>query len=332
MKERYSSFHQFPTVQVSILLAAVLVFLDSINVATALASQQRHHVFAGTGGLEVQLIAAKLAIKSGDTCSIIGPSDDNYVKKCMALMYGQKVAADNNNDDSANGKGDNNINAVEMPEFVSDGDDIGESLAKADNVILVCEDKAFDDNFIDILLSNAPKARHLALLSRQGGKLKLMENSVRNKCKQLSTAPDAEAEARDVAFSVVRAGILVGGGPGGDVEGVQGGEEWGLSKHFYDTKFELSEAMNIMAMDKFTMGVKVTPGDPFKGPNFFSKVVSGNSFEARDGDTSRTAAAQALLAAARRRGDNAGVDVSISTEKGTVPPTAKEWDALLVTN
>ena len=31
------------------------------------------------------------------------------------------------------------------------------------------------------------------------------------------------------------------------------------------------------------MGVKVTAGDPFKGPNFFFKVVSGNSFEARDG-------------------------------------------------
>lgn len=318
MKERYPSFHQFPTIQVSILLAAVLVFLDSINVATAFASQHRHHVFAGTGGLEVQLIAAKLAIKSGDTCSIIGPSDSNYVKKCIALMYGQKVAADNN--------------AITMPEFVSDGDDIGDSLAKADNVIIVCEDKAFDNNFIDILLSNAPKAGHLALLSRHGGKLESMENSVRNKCKQLSTKPNVEADARDVAFSVVRAGILVGGGPGGDVEGVQGGEEWGLSKHFYDTKLELSEAMNIMAMDKFTMGVKVTPGDPFKGPNFFSKVVSGNSFEARDGDTSRTAAAQALLAAVRRRGDNAGIDVSISTQKGTKPPTVKEWNDLLEMN
>merc|ERR1740124_1985360 len=43
------------------------------------------HVIAGTGALEVQLIAAKLAIRAGDTISLVGPSDPSHIRSCRAL-------------------------------------------------------------------------------------------------------------------------------------------------------------------------------------------------------------------------------------------------------
>jgi len=273
-----------------------------------------HHVFTGTGALEVQLIAAKLALKVGDTCTVIGQSDLGQRKKCIALMYGAAFAEIYSNDGNVE-------QTMPIPEFASDGESIGVALSKADGIIVVCEDQGVDDQFVDTLLSNSPKIEKFALLSRQGGKFKTMENSIRKKCEALATT-----SGQNVACSILRAGNLVGGGPGGDVE-KQGGEEFGLAKYFYDTKFELSDAMITMSMDKFTLGAKVVAGDPFKAPNFFSKMMSSNSFEPRDGDTGRIAAAHALLAAVRKTGD--GVDVSISTEKREKPLSFEEWDELL---
>ncbi len=276
--------------------------------------QAFHHVFTGTGALEVQLIAAKLALKSGDTCSIICPPNPDRIKKCIALMYGQEAGKKYSDyDESRNSE----ISIYGLPEFACDGDSIGAALDKADGIIIACEDQGVDDNYVDALLSSAKNIKHLALLSRHGGKLKAMETSILKKCEE----PD-----EPIPFSILRAGNLVGGGPGGELA-KQRGEEWGLSKYFYDTKYDLVDATITMSMDKFTLGAKVTPGDPFKGPNFFSKVMAGNSFEPRNGDTGRIAAAQALITAVRR--DGSGVDVSISTKKGEEPPSLEEWNTLL---
>merc|ERR1712194_759023 len=130
--------------------------------------------------------------------------------------------------------GDEADQQIPLPEFASDGDSTGLALSKADGIILVCEDQGVDDIFIDTLLNNSPRLKKIALLSTHGGKFKAMENSIRTKCEALGSNPD-----QAVAFSVLRAGILVGGGPGGDVE-KQGGEEWGLAKYFYDNKFDLT--------------------------------------------------------------------------------------------
>lgn len=308
---RHSPLHPTTTSLGPKTLFLLLIITISWNQATAF-----HHVFAGTGGLEVQLIAAKRAIKAGDTCSIVGPSDTSSVKKCIALMYGQDTAR--SYPDAADA--DDGTRQV-MPEFVSDGNAIGRSLAKADYISIVCEDKGVDDKFVDTLLSNAPKIQHVALLSKHGGVFKSLEESIRKKCAELSKSPEGSND-HDVFYSIIRAGTLVGGGPG-----IVEGEEWGLSKFFYDTKYDLNDAMITQSMDKFTMGARVTSGDPFKAPNFFAKMMSKNSFEPRDSDTGRTAAAQALLAALRRV--DGGVDVSISTEKAKSPPSNEEWDSLL---
>ena len=74
------------------------------------------------------------------------------------------------------------------------------------------------------------------------------------------------------------------------------------------------------------MGAKIVKGDPFKGPTFISKMFSANSFEPRDEDTGRTAAASALLASVR---SETGVDLSISTAKKDRPLSRDEWDFML---
>ena len=258
-----------------------------------------HHVIAGTGAMEVQLIAAKLAVRSGDTASIICAADDNFVRRSMISMYGVKKMDDKSEEEGC-------------PQFVSDGDSIGKALAAADGIHIVCEDTGMDAKKVGTILSNAPNVRHVTVLSRMGGKLREFEDMMR----QESRISDGS-----VALSVVRAGALKGGGPG-DIEG----EEWGLSKNYYDSNFDLGDAMITMSSDRFTLGAKITKGDPFKAPNFFSMMKSKDSFEPSDTDTGRTAAAQALLSAVRRK---IGVDVSLSTAKAKVPPTPEEWDALL---
>lgn len=296
---------------------SLVVFLTSLSNLIA-GTAAFHHVLTGTGALEVQLIAAKLALKAGDTCSIIIAPGDNerQMKTCIKLMYGNDAYNRNEN----NQEKENFLPII--PEFVSDGESIGVALAKAESIIICCEEQGLDDTYFNTIISNSPKLKKFALLSKHGGKFRSMEDSIRKKCEEVSTNI---SKNQTVAFSVLRAGQLVGGGPGGDVK-KQGGEEWGLSKHFYDTKYELSEAMITMSMDKFTLGVKVSSGDPFKAPTFFSKIISGNSFEPRDGDTGRIAAAHALLAAVRK---DDGVDVSISTAKGDKPLSFEEWDTLL---
>jgi hypothetical protein len=284
-------------------MAAILVLLSLLTAGKA--TSAFHHVIVGRGALEVQLIAAKLADRSGDTCAIITSSDENYIRNCRNLMYGRKNDPNNDDDD------DDDYNAgAKGPIFVSDSQSIGNELDKADGLIIVCEDEAFDG--VDMMMDNSPNIRHVAVLSKMGGGLRKMEESFQSKCLM-----------NNVALSIVRAGILKGGGPGNvDVEG----PDLGLSKFYYDSNYELGSAMVTMASDKFTLGARVTPGDPFKPPNMFAKIKSKNSFDPADTDTGRIAAAQSLLVAIQMED---GIDISLSTEKAEMPPTVEEWVDIL---
>jgi len=267
-----------------------------------------HHVVAGKGALEVQLIAAKLGVRSGDTCAIIASPDEKYIRHCRNLMYGNGNGKNPNDDTSSPADADDYRSGAKGPIFVSDSQSIGNELDKADGLIIVCEDTAFDG--VDMIMDNSPNLRHVAVLSKMGGGLRKMEEALRSKCL-----------TSNIELSIIRAGNLKGGGPG-NVEG----SEWGLSKFYYDSNYELGSAMVTMASDKYTLGARATPGDSFGTPNFFSKIKSRNSFEPADTDTGRIAAAQALLAAVKMED---GIDISLSTEKAEMPPTAEEWIIIL---
>ena len=250
-------------------------------------------VVSGNSAIEVQLIAGKLAAREGDRCSIIGPADRGFVGNCQRLLYGR-------GSDPAEFGG---------PAFVSTGEEIGEALETAQGLIIVCEDAPFADTSINTMIENAPELQHIAVMTQMGGGLKQMEEKLRATC-----------SSAGLALSIVRAGILKGGGCGRE------GNEFGLNKHYYDTLYELQGAMNTMSFDKFTLGAAVTQGDPFKFPNFFQKLKSAQSFQPADTDTGRIAAATALLRAVKR---STGVDISVSSAKGEEPPTAEEWESLL---
>lgn len=251
-------------------------------------------VLVGPGALEVKLISAKMAESVGDRCSIVSPPGEKFVQQCQRLMYG-------------NGK---DVKYPEGPKFVSTAADIGDALKAAQGIIITCEREGMGDSMVDTLLSNAPDVQHVCLLSCMGGRLRTAEESLQKKC-----------ASADVTLSIIRAGGLQGGGPG-EVEGSQ----FGLSKYFDNTIIDLLEARTSMAFDKFTLGAKVSPGNPFPGPSRGLFGGASSSFAPSDTTTGRTAAAQALLTAIKM---DTAIDISLSSEKGEMPPTAEEWNTLL---
>jgi hypothetical protein len=257
-------------------------------------------------GLEVQLIAGKLAARAGHVCHIMTATDEKSLRRNRALMYGQEATSTASPDIDGRYAG---------PWFVSDPEDIGDALSNANGLILFSlEDKTMSESKVDIFLRNTPKFSHVSMQSQIGGVHGKLEEHLKAACRE-----------RNVECSSIRSGILKGGGPG------DGGDAdhnvcRGLDKFYYSTLFELMLAQNTMAFDRFTLGVKVVAGDVYKAPNLFDKMSANQSFDPSDIDTGRTAAAAALLAVLERR---KGVDISLSTAKGNVPPTTAEWDELL---
>lgn len=260
------------------------------------------------GGLEVQLITGKLATRAGNVCHIMTATDEKSLRWNRALMYGQEATTTHT---AIDGSRNDSI----RPLFVSDPDDIGDALSNANGLILFSvEDKALPESKVDIFLRNTPQLSHVALLSQIGGVHRKLEEHLKASCRE-----------RSVECSIIRTGILKGGGPG-DGGGEDHDHIWGLDKFYYSTLFELMLAQNTMAFDRFTLGVKVVAGDVYKAPNFFAKMSANQSFDPNDTDSGRTAAAAALLPVLERP---KGVDISLSTAKGNAPPTMAEWEELL---
>jgi len=256
-------------------------------------SQAFHLVIVGSGALEVQLMTAKLAHKQGDTATLVVGTDIN-TKTCQKMMYGSE-------------------DLVEGVSMVSSGSDIGEALDKVDGLVLICDvDRNMDWDVAETLLdnANADTLRHVALLSQMGGKSKQLEEKLRKRCQ----------EDDQLCLSIIRAGILKGGGAGQDPE-----TPFGLHKYWYDTLFELKTALLTMSFDKYTLGATVTEGDT-PCANFFQKMSSGQSFDPAAYDTGRLAAAQALLTAVHQ---DKNLDVSIGTASAKEPPTMEEWKTML---
>lgn len=269
--------------------------LDSVVVSAF------NSVVVGPGALEVKLIAAKIAAKSDDQCFLISPPDESFKKKCRSLMYGSPA------------KGGEEEDNRPMPLFVASASEIGDALKVAEGIIITCDKEPMGDAMIDTLLSNAgTDLKHVCMLSVMGTRLAKAEETLRKKC------TDA-----DITVSIIRAGTLQGGGPGGGEDGSGGEVEYGLNKFFDNTIFDLLEARTSMAFDKFTLGVKLSKDNPYKPATALFGTVG---FGPNDGTTGRTAAAMALYAAVQR---DIGVDVSLSSDKGEAPPTPDEWENLL---
>jgi len=125
--------------------------------------------------------------------------------------------------------------------------------------------------------------------------------------------------SRGVGLSIVRVGTLKGGGPGQMDEGA---EEIGLAKPFYDGIIDLSAYMTTQSFDKFTLGAKVSAGDPFDLPNPLVRAGRQSTFDPFDEESSRVVAAAAVVHALSHP---TPVELSVSAASGEAPPTEAEW-------
>ena len=212
---------------------------------------------------------------------------------------------------------------------------LGEALATAEAMIVCCDVKTgpITTKFADAIFNSAPNLKHCALLSSMGGGKGggLFAKSLA----PAEAALGAAAARSGCPVSIVRAGVLKGGGPGNLLAKPEDREaygladdvpDFGLSQHFYDNLFELQEAMATMAHDKFGLGAAVVQGDPYTLPNPIQLAMTANDFDPRDIDTSRVSAAAALLAAVQR--EDAG-EFTVSVAAAKASPTNDEWLALL---
>mmetsp|Transcript_1341 Transcript_1341/g.3416 ORF Transcript_1341/g.3416 Transcript_1341/m.3416 type:complete len:309 (-) Transcript_1341:755-1681(-) len=270
-------------------------------------------VVYGPSAKELILLTSKLAAKEGhESFCICAPGQEGLSSR---LMYG----ASNGGDDDDDGE-----ETTPRATPISSGDDIQDALTRANSLILVCHETPVEEKAINTLLNSAGSdLSKVVLLSKMGastagggffggGDSKLAESEQRLR---------AVCQSKDLDLSIVRAGQLKGGGPGQPAE-----NDFGLSKQYYNTLFELSEASCTMAHDRFTLGVDCTKGDTVDVPNALKLFGTKTSFDPAPYDTNRINAAMGAVMAAIH---DKPVEFSVGTAKATVPPSREEWETMI---
>ena len=97
-----------------------------------------------------------------------------------------------------------------------------------------------------------------------------------------------------------------------------------MARADYDSLLDLETALVTQSYDKFTLGAKLSAGDPIETPNPVLRLARKGSFEPRDDETSRVVACGALVHALRHP---ASIELSVSAASGEAPPTSGQWEA-----
>ena len=284
-----------------IVQCALLVAL--LPVATALST-----VVFGPQSRELLLLTAKLAAREGISTSCI--CSEGTEVGCRRLMYGTSYA-------------DAGIDDHDKAKPISAASDIGAVLATCESLTLINYDAPVEESLWKTLIQNTgPQLSKIVVLSKMGvtrakggffggvdKKLLDAEMCIRTTCAE-----------KNLSLTIVRAGILKGGGPGKD------GNDFGMDKVYYNTLFDIVEASVTMAHDKFTVGAEVEQGDPIDLPNAISQMATKSSFEPRRGETNRIVAAGATVAALMH---DKPMEISVSSTKSEQLPTMEDWNQML---
>ncbi len=265
-----------------------------------------------TSAIELVLLTTKLVAKEGEqSFCICGPGQES---KNTRLMYGN-LEKDKTDDEET----------TILGKPISSGEDMQDALSKANTLFLVCYDNPIEEKALNTLLNTAgTDLSKVVMLSKMGAtagggggffgggsKLFDSENTVRSLCK-----------SKNLDLSIVRAGVLKGGGPGEPAE-----LDYGLSKTYYNSLFELSEATCTMSHDRFTLGVDCTKGDSVEMPNPFTLFGTKTSFDPYPYDTNRINAAMACVMAAKH---DKPVELSVGSAKGQELPSKEEWGEIML--
>lgn len=265
-------------------------------------------VIYGPSQRELLFLTSKIAAREGiDASCICAPGTEGLARK---LMYGKDYS-------------EKEIDEAGRAKPISTGDDMQESLKKANSLCLICYDQPIEVKALQVLLDAAGEdLSKIVLLSKMGvskakggffggGDSKLLESesAIRTLC-----------ESKNLDLSIVRAGILKGGGPGRE------GNDIGLDGCYYNTLIDVVEASVTMAHDKFALGVHASKGDTIELPNMLAQMGSKSSFEPSPYDTNRAAATSAIVASLLYPEP---IEFSVSTEKAEEPPSMEEWKGIL---
>ena len=293
-------YQMAPTRCTLLLLSLVAPFAHALN-----------SLVYGPGSLEMKLLITKLAAASpGCTSSFYVGEDEKGAQKCRGLMYGKEYASANV-DAEGNGKV---LTTIEQ---------LGAGLKAAEALAIVCDTEPLPENIASTLMNEAgDKLSRVVLVSRMGitrakpaGPFGFGGGDAALQATEKTLAEVTKANG--VGLSIIRVGTLKGGGPGN--------EAVGLSKAYDDGIGDLGTFMVSSAYDKYTIGAKLTKGDPFDFANPIVKAGRGSSFEPFDDETSRVVAAQAAVKAMSLPEP---VEVSVSSAKSEQLPTDEEWAEL----
>lgn len=277
-------------------------------------------VVFGPGSQEMRLLIAKLAATAGHPSSIYaGDYQKDLDKRCRMLMYGRNAS-------------EAEVQASQA-RVLSTLEELGNGLKSMEVLCLVCDTEPLSEGTFALLLNQAPNVKRVVLVSKMGvtrakpglmglgGKdagIRAGEETIRK-----------EVAQRGLELSIVRVGTLKGGGPGGNSSDSANQGTYdddlalGLTKVYYDGIVELETYMTTQAHDKYTLGAKLTAGDPFDLPNPFMVLANRGSFDARDEDTNRIVAATAVVKALSF---GKSVEMSVSSVKGNTLPTEEAWE------
>ena len=306
----------------AVLLVAVLRLQEVQGLAspsTTMAPQST--VVYGPQSRELLLLVAKLAAHQGLTAHCIcAPGTEDG---CRRLMYGTDYA-----DAGLDAKG----NAVP----ISDPEAMSSALAGAESLVLVATDEPVDGATLETFLKyTTPELlQKIVLVSKMGvtrsggggffgggGNAQLWASE-----QDLAQI----AKDRHLDFSIVRAGLLKGGGPAVDKDqGLPLHEETALNKAYYTTILDVVDYKVTLAHDTFSLGADATSvvlGDPHSMPNVVTQLGTKASFEPGPTDTNRIVVAAAAVAALSQP---SSLEISVGTAAGQELPTPAEWATLL---
>jgi len=217
---------------------------------------------------------------------------------------------------------------------ISNPEEMDDALQRADSVVLVATDEPVDGATLTTFLkyTNTKVLKKIVLLSKMG-----VTNNKNgggffgggNRAwKESEKALQKIASDHHLDFSIVRAGVLKGGGPSVDNVGNSLHEESSLSKAYYNTILDVVEYKVTVAHDTFSLGAdstSVVAGDPHTMPNIMTQIGTKASFEPGLTDTNRCTAASAVVASLSLP----PLEISVGTAVGNELPTQEEWSTLL---
>jgi len=253
----------------------------------------------GPGNKQVQLLAAKYACKAGYKASVL--IDDGELANARTLTYGRNYAR-------AGADEPGNV------QFAIGAEGLGQALKESDGIILVGDYKEIPQKLIDSTVVAAPGLKRISLLSEhgasRGGSGKASEDYLKS-----------VAESKGFEWTIARAGLLKGGGPGN----VDRGDDYGLDVYFYDTNPELNSFQKDKFSDQYLMGARITKGDALNISPFQKVMAAQSMSSAAVGCTNRCAIAAALVQSLCQDACT-NADFGVDSIRGLAPPTQRSWD------